>query len=347
MPFTPAQFARGANYSLETYERKEPIDQINFQHALLDWLMKNKKPSTFGNGIHKEPVYYTNDSNAQNYFGADQVTYNERDPARWTDFPYYNLHDGFWFDEDRLLAAGITIVDGSDAIPTAREKEVLIDLLDQSYRALKNSMQEHLAFEFYRDGSQSTKAAPGLESLIDWTPATGVVGGIDAAVDTWWQNNADIGSTPADIVDDLENLWKDCIRYGGQMPTAIFAGQAWHDNFRTQAGQTINRQIHNGGNLKGGVTMDPSTNALFFHGVQVVWDPTLDALDALLATTTRSKTAYLVNDKNLSLRPVKGNWMVNRRPERLPDRYVHYFAKTSKYGLTVNKRNALAVSQIT
>lgn len=346
MPFTPAQLARGANYSLATYERKEPIDQINFAHRLLDWLIRNKKPSTFGNGSHKEPIYYSNDSNAQNYFGADQVTYNERDPARWTDFTYYNLHDGFWFDEDRLLAAGITLLEDTDAVPTPQEKEALLNLLEQSYRALKNSMQQHLAFEFYRDGSQSTKAAPGLEHLVSWNPATGTVGGIDAATDTWWQNNADIGIAAADVVDALEDLWKACMRYGGRMPTAIFAGKDFHDNFRTQAGLTINRQIHNGGNLKGGITLDPATNALFFHGVEVVWDPTLDELDTLLGTTTRSKTAYLGNAENLSLRPVKGNWMVNRRPERLPDRYVHYFAKTSKYGLTVNKRNALAVAQI-
>ena len=37
---------------------------------------------------------------------------------------------------------------------------------------------------------------------------------------------------------------------------------------------------------------------------------------------------------------VTGAWMTNRRPRRLPDRYVHYFANTSKYGFSINKRNA-------
>ena len=52
------------------------------------------------------------------------------------------------------------------------------------------------------------------------------------------------------------------------------------------------------------------------------------------------------NIDKIVLRPLKGHWMVNRKPERLPDRYVHYFAKTSKYGLTTDQRNALAVLSI-
>lgn len=346
MPFTTAQFNSGSNYTLATYEKKEPIDQINIQHAALDWLTKNKKVSTFGNGSFREPVYYDNGSNAQNYFGADQVTYNERDPAKWTDSAWYNMHDGFWFDEDRLLAAGITLTEDSSAVPTASEKETLIDLLAQSYRGTREGMQSALAFEMYRDGSQSTKACPGFEAVIDWTPSSGTACGIDGGTYTWWRNNANIGTTAANVVDDMETMWKNCMRYGGMVPDFLVCGLAFHDNFRKYAGQTINRQLNDGGNAKGGVTLDPATNALFFHGVQVVWDPTLDALDTLLSTTTRSKTCYFANSKALSLRPVKGNWMVNRRPERLPDRYVHYFAKTAKYSLTTNKRNALGVIQI-
>lgn len=346
MPFTAAQLVTGANYSLQTYDRKEPIDQINIKHRLLDWLVKNKKDTGYGNGAFREPVFYQNNGNTQNYFGADQVTYNERDPAQWTTFNYYNLHDGFWFDEDRLIAAGIYLTDDSDAIPTASEKESLIDLLQQSYRSMKEAMQLHLGLEYYRDGTQSTKAAPGLEAIIDWTPAVGTVGGIDGATNTWWRNNATLAVAAASLVDEMEILWRNCMKFGGILPTAIFCGSEFLDTYRQQAGLTINRQIDNGGNQRGGVSMDAGTTAVYFHGVELVWDPTLDELDTVLSTTTRTKTAYFVNDKALKLRPVRNNWMVNRRPERLPDRYVHYFAKTAKYGLTVNQRNSLGVIQL-
>jgi hypothetical protein len=347
MPFTTEQIARGSTYSLATYQKKEPIDQINVQHVTLDWLIKNKEPSTFGNGSFKEPIFVSNGSNAQNYFGADQVTYNERDPAKWTDFSYANLHDGFWFDEDRLTAAGISMAaDGEDAVPTAVEKEALINLLSQSYRALKMGMQEALAFEYLRDGSQSSKAIPGLAHLVRTSPNTGVVGGIDAATATYWRNNANTGITAANVVDEMQLTWDDCMRYGGMIPDFIVGGRAFVENYRTQAGVTINRQIQNGGNAKGGVSLDPSVSDLFFHGVPVVWDPTFEALDTLLGTTTQTKTAYFLNKNAIKLRPLKGEWMRNRKPESLPDRYVTYFGQTCKYGFTTNKRNALAVLSI-
>jgi hypothetical protein len=348
MPFTAAQLVTGASYSLATYQKKDPIDQVNFQHATLDWLVKNKEVSTFGNGSFKEPIYIANGSNYQNYFGADQVTYNERDPAKWTDFQYFNNHDGFWFDEDRLAAAGIFMADDSDtgSMPTATEQASLIDLLKVSYSSLKSGIQEQLSYEVLRDGSQSTKAAPGMQSLVSKTPTVGTVGGLNAATYTYWRNNANLGIAAANLIDQMEITWRACLQYGGMIPDFIPCGAAFLDVYRQQAGLTINRRMEGPGVSKGGVSFDASVTAVYFKGIQLVWDPTFEALDTLLGTTTQTKTCYFLNSKSIKLRPLKGNWMVDRKPERLPDRYVHYFGQTSKYGFTTNKRNALAVLTI-
>lgn len=343
MPFTTEQLASGANASLKTYDKKDPIDQINIQHVTLDWLMAHKEPSTFGNGSYKEPLYVANDSNFQNYFGADQVTYNERDPAVWTDFTYANFHDGFWFDEDRLLAAGITLLDSADSVPTKTEKDALLNLLQQSYRALKNGIQENLAYETLRDGSQSTKAVAGLAHLIDPTPATGTVGGINAANYAYWRNSANMTFTAANVIAEMEEMYVAVQRYGGKLPTFIPCGRAFYDNYITYAAAAVQR--HQAVQGRGGATMDPTVDAVNFHGIPLKWDPTFEALDTLLSTSTQTKTAYFLNDA-VKLRPVKGNWMVDRKPERLPDRYVTYFGKTGKYAMTTNKRNALAVMSI-
>lgn len=344
MPFTPQQLVTGSNYSLATYQKKEPIDQINFQHVTLDWLVRNKEPSTFGNGSFKEPLYVANGANYQNYFGPDQVTYNERDPSVWTDFPYYNHHDGFWFDEDRLLAAGITMVEGGDAVPTTAEKESLVHLIQQSFRGLKEGIQENLAYEMLRDGSQSTKACPGLASIVDTSPATGTVGSINAATYTYWRNNANMTFAAANVVSEMEEMYAACMRYGGKLPTFIVCGRAFYDNYVTYAAAAVQRHQAVQGNGK--VAMDPTIDSVNFHGVPVVWDPTFEALDTVMSVSTNTKTCYFLNERDIKLRPVKGNWMVNRKPERLPDRYVHYFGQTSKYGLTTSKRNSLAVMSI-
>lgn len=351
MPFTAGQLSTGATYTLDTYERSDPLDQVNNKHVLLDWLIKNKKPSTFGNGYHKVPLYYQNSSNYQNYFGADQVTYNERDPAKWAEFPHYNFHDGFWFDEDRLAANGIILTDDANAVATMTEKEQLIDLLKISYRALKEGIQEQLAFEMYRDGSQSTKACPGLENIVDWDTAAGTVGGIDQSVYTWWKNNTST-SIAADTnlvagTQQMEVMWRACMRYGGSLPDKIVCGAGFLDALRKNSSTAILRQVNDGGLRKGGASLDASVSDLYWHGIPVEWDPTLDALDTLLSTTTRTDTCYFLNSKHINLVPMKGHWMMNRKPERLPDRYVHYFGLTSKYSLISNRRNALAILQTT
>lgn len=344
MPFTAGQLVTGANYSLATYQSTDPVDQVNTEHPTLAWLIKNKEASSFGNGSFKEPLFVANGSNYQNYFGADQVTYNERDPGVFTDFPWFNHHDGFWFDEDRLLAAGIEISEDSGAVATVFEKEQLIDLLKSSYSGLKKGIQAALAIEMLRDGSQSTKACPGLASIVDPTPTTGTVGGINAATYAYWQNNANLAFTAANVIAEMEETYTACRRYGGKLPTFIPCGRAFYDNYVTYAAAAVQR--HQAVQGSGKVTMDPTIEAVNFHGIPLVWDPDFEAMDTLLSTTTQTKTAYFLNDA-VKLRPVKGkNWMVNRKPERLPDRYVYYFGQTSKYGLTSNQRNALGVLSI-
>jgi len=350
MPFTPEQLTSGTDYTLKSYERSKPVDQINVNHVLLDWLIKNKKESNFGNGSFKQPLYTTNNGNYQNYWGADQVTYNERDPVDWTDFTWYNNHDGFWFDEDRLAANGIIMTDDRNAVASGVEKEQLVNLLDTSYDTLKKSIQESMAYEMYRTGA-TAKSCPGLQHIVqklavDWATNGNTVGGIASATVSYFRNVVNTAFTPADVVEEMEQSWRDVMRYGGVTPNLILCGSAFLDNYRIQAGTTINREISAAGNQRGGVSLDAGTTGLFFKGVELKWDPTLDAVGTADSDATLTKTCYFLHSDKIVLRPLRGHWMVNRKPERLPDRYVHYFAKTSKYGLTTDQRNALAVLSI-
>lgn len=348
MPFNTQQLNTGANYALNTFQKEDPVDQINSEHVTLNWLTAKKQPVLFGNGLFREPVYVSNDSNYQNYFGADSVTYNERDPARWTQFAHYNNHDGFWFDEDRLAANGIILTDDAQSVPTGAEKIQLLDLLKTSYSALKAGIQVGLAQELLQDGSSSTKACPGLDHIVATDPTTGVVGGLDASTADYWRNNVNlaIATTTGLLLAGMEATWRDCIRYGGKKPNKIICGSKFLDAYakevRSQTGTTFMVTTP----AKGGATLDGSRSGLFFKGVEIEWDPDFDALDDVLGAITYpwAKRCYFLNDKGgLVLRPMKGHWMVNRKPERLPDRYVHYFGQTSKYSMTTNQRNSLAV----
>ncbi len=348
MPFTAAQIASGANYTLQTFARNKPVDQVNTQHEVLKWLIANKKDSSFGNGYFGEGLFVANGSNYQNYFGADEVTYNERDPGLQTKFAYFNYHDGFWFDEDRLAANGIIVGDDPSDTPTQDEKDQLMSLLDTSYDGLRKGVQDNLALELLQDGSQSSKACPGLDYIVDTTPAVGVVGNVDPATATYWRNNINLALTASDVVNQMEITWRACTRYGGMKPTKIFCGSAFMDAYRTYAQVTINRQLQSAGNEKGGVNLDASVSGLFFKGIELVWDPTFEELDAALGSITYpwTKRCYFLREDSVILRPMKKFWMRNAKPEKLPNRYVTYFGTRSKYGLTTNKRNCMAVLSI-
>lgn len=348
MPFTSDQLAQGARYAIKSHEKNDPIDQINVKHVTLDWFLKNKKQSAFGNGYHTENVYTGNDSNYQNYFGADQVTYNGRDPVRQVEYPWFNNHDGFYFDEDMLAQNGIILTDDNAGSPTRIEVERLADLLEQSYRAVKNSIQVGLATETLLDGTQSTKAVPGLDLLCGTSPNDDVVGGLDANTYTFWRNQTNLGinTGSADLVVEMEKTLQGCIRRGNKVPNFIVAGQAFIDAYRAKAGSVIQRQMTIG--PKGGVGMDAAITDLSFRTVPIVYDPMFEEMDTLLGAITYpwTKRCYFLNSDAISFRPMKGHWMVDRKPERLPDRYVHYFGKTSKYGMSTNQRNALGVLSI-
>lgn len=239
MPFNPTQLAQGANATLETYRRNDPIDQVNTAHEVLKWLLKNKKPSTFGNGFYNETVYFTNASNHQNYFGADQVTYNEREQTRFAKFAYYNHQDGFWFDEDRLAANNIILTDDGDAQISDSEMQQLVNLLETSYYGLKEGINEGMADEFLLDGSTNPKAVPGLDHLISTNPTVGIVGGINAANAAYWRNNTNLDlATGQALIDGMEKTWRDCTRFGGMVPDYIPCGSSFLDAYRTAAAQT-------------------------------------------------------------------------------------------------------------
>lgn len=348
MPFNAQQLALGANYQLDYFAKNKPVDQVNVDRPWLKKLIDTKKFAPAGNQFYVEQVYISNDANYQNYFGSQQVTYNERDGIRQARYAYYNFHDGFGLDEDRLAANGIAMTDDSNAVVSEAEKFQLSNLLETNYMQLREGVHDALHEELLRDGSTNANATPGLDALVSTTPNVGVVGGLDAATQLYWRNNTslNIAATPGVLTEQMERQWRACTRFGGSAPDYIMASGAFIDAYRVDAKSEVDRQIVV--SQRGGVGLDASVSQVFFKGIPIVWNPVLDILDAKFgAPPIRfDRRCYFINTKHICLRPVTGHWMVNRRPERVYDRYVHYFGTTSKYRLTMVKRNSHSVLSI-
>lgn len=354
MPMTPAQFAAGANKQLEVFSREAPVDQVGYDKPFLKWLIAGKKETPGGNEYFNEKVHIAYDSNYQNYYGDDQVSYNRRDTVRLAKFPWFNFHDGFMLNEDELAANGITMTDDRTATVSEAEKFQIYNLLEQNYADLKDGVQEQFNLEMLLDGTQDPKAAQGLDLLVSTDPANTVVGTIDAGDSTYWRNNTNgpinlspSGTyTPSILITEMEETWRACTRFGKKSaPDKIICGSAFYDAYRDAVNATNQRQITIREGGTGGPRVDGGTSDLYFKGVLVEWDPTFDEIDDLFGPISPawSKRCYFLNSKTIKLRPLPGHWMVNRKPPRMYDRYVHYFGMTSKYRLTINKRNANAV----
>lgn len=357
MPFTPEQIAYAGKAAIDYYLKNEPIDQINVDRPLIKKLMEKKQEYAGGLQFVVEQLRYSNDSNFQSYFGDQQVTYNRKRTLEQAKYEWGSFHDGFGLNEDELAQNGITLTDDRDAVPTDAEKVQLTNLLKENNETLKLGFQENFDKMLHLDGTQDPEDIPGLEALVSLDPDSGTVGGLDAA-NPWWQNYADpnIAWPTESLLEHMEIAWRACIRVGGQAPDFILCGDEFLDAYRIEmkSDTGITRMVQLGGsdgnrkaaNLDGGIGSGVQTG-LYFKNVELMWDPVMQELqDTYGATISWLKRCYMLNTRHIKLRPIKGHWMIGRKPPRVYDRYVHYWALTAKAALTTNKRNAHAVLSI-
>lgn len=349
MPFSTEQLEYGGKIAIDYYLKNSPIDQINTAHPLSKKLFETKKE--YGGGLMYvvEQLRYSNDSNFQSYFGDSQVTYNRKRTITQAKFAWGAFHDGFGLNEDELAQNGIVVTDDKNPTSTEAERVQLTNLFEENMETLKLGFQENFDIMIHRDGTQSATDIAGLDLLISTTPTvSAVIGTLNQNTYTWWRNTASLDIPEDELVDEMERVWRECTRYGGKAPDFILVGGTFLDAYRRAAGLTVNRQITGTGGLtKGGVSIDAGTTAVYFKGVELIWDPVFDVLDVIESPTVLwAKRCYFINTSTLKLRPIKGHWMVSRKPPRVYDRYVHYWALTCKAALTTNKRNANAVLSV-
>lgn len=348
MPFSTEQLAAAGKSAIDYYLKNDPIDQINTERPLIKKLMAGKQDYAGGLQYVVEQLRYSNDSNFQSYFGAGTVSFNQKRTLQQAKFSWGAFHDGFGLDEDTLAQNGITVTDDRNANASDAEVVQLTNLLKENMDTLKEGFQENLDLMLHRNGSASTTDIAGLDSLISTTPsASTTIGTLNQNTYTWWRNQASLAIAGANLIDQMELMWRECTRYGNSQPDFILCGGNFLDAYRTQASNTVNRQHNGNGASKGGVTLDASVTGTYFKGVELIWDPVFDVLDTLDAPATAwAKRCYFINTKFIKLRPIKGHWMLPRKPPRVYDRYVHYWGLTAKAALTISKRNAQAVLAI-
>lgn len=354
MPWTPQQIADASYLSLDYFVRnKPPVDQVNIAHPLLQLLEANKMTFDGGKQYIVHQIYKSNDDNTAWFGSDDQVGYNNRKNIVQASFLWSNVHGGYSLTEEQLLQNGISVTDNMSVTPTREEVVQLSSILDANNTAIKEGHDAFLDYQLWLDGTQSTDAVPGIDALISTTPTTGTVGGINRATtgNEYWRNNVNVGistATAGALTEAMEIEWRKCTRYGGEQPNAIMCGSKFLDAYRKDAKDTINRRVMIGNNGKQTPGINAGVTGIYFKECEVIWAPVLDQLAADFpgATYAWDKRCYFFNTKRLQLNPAKGQWKVPRKPPRVYDRYTHYSAMTSRFGMGVTKPNTMSVLSI-
>jgi hypothetical protein len=341
MPFTAQELQDAGKIALDFYIAANPIDQVAVERPLLKALMAKKKSFPGGKQYVVEQLRYRYGSNFQWFNGASVVTYNKRNNIEQAQFPWRSAHDGFSLDEDRRAQNGVVIDDsqkGGNA--SGAERVQLKNLLSESTETLRLGFEEKFSMYLHLDGSSSTDAIAGLDNIVSTAPTSGTVGGINRATagNEYWRNHAATGLTAATtqatavtFLAAMETAWRACVKNGGR-PDTIMAGAAFIDAYIAAMNYVGQQITYAGGEAR---KLDGGVSGVFYKGVEINWCPEFD-----------DNFSSFVNSKHLTLRPMDGQDMVSRKPPRVYDKYVYYWALTWRGTMTTNRANAHAVLAI-
>ena len=341
MPISSQDLAELAKVSMDDYLRNKPVDQIATERPFIKKLMSKRK--TFLGAKQNIVVNVRKDygSNFNWAYGETPVVFNKRNTTELASFPWRRAVDSLSIDHDRLFGAGIKVREGERGAFKLEQSErvQLLNLMDEQMTALREGFIEKLNLDMLRDGTQSADAVTGLDGLVSLKPDTGTVGGIDRATAPYWRNHANIAVTQANVSDALEAAWRSCIRNGGS-PDYIGMGGDFINVYRKSITVTNNADAGRVKTLDAGVGSGVSTG-LFYKGVEIIWDPTFDDLDALTNPTTKwAKRCYFINTKYIKMYDDEMDIVMPTRPHNVLAFYAMVNLRTA---LVLERANAHAV----
>lgn len=347
MPISNSDLQELAKVSLDEYLRNMPVDQIATERPLLKKLMEGRKTFLGAKQNVVENIRKTYGSNFNWAYGEAAVTFNKRNTTEQAAFPWRRAVDGLYIDYDRLFGNGIKVREGERGAYKLEqnEKVQLLNLLDEQMESLKEGFMQKLDFELHRSGAASTDAVTGLDALVSIAPNSGVVGGLDRASATYWRNSAETAistGTVGNLAARMEYQWRKAIKHGGS-PNFILAGGKFIDAYRKEITVTNMAEAKNVKTLDAGVGSGVNTG-LYFKGVEIIWDPSFEDLDALETPAVEwEKRCYFLNTKYLKLRDDDIDIVTPIRPH---DVLAMYAMVNLRLALSLSRSNAQAVLAI-
>jgi hypothetical protein len=272
----------------------EIVDDVIDNNAIL----KHVKEVKVGGGRYlSHPIFYAENPSFQWYSGWEQLSTQASEIITSAEYAWKQ-------------ASCNVQMSGLEEVQNAGEEE-LINLLTAKITNMKSTFRNKMAEALYSDGTGSGgKEIGGLQLIIADTPSSGVVGGIDASVHSFWRNVAfsctgdgSGAATASNIQGYLDSLWVQIYSDdAGQSPDFAVADNTYF-NFYKQSLQAFQR-ITDGkaGNLR---------PTLEYNGIPVY-------LDGGKGGNCPTKHLYFVNSDHLMLQTARSRAMTAIGGDRLP-----------------------------
>lgn len=194
-------------------------DNVTKNNALLARLRKKGKVKTVSGGrTIVQEIEYAENGTFMRYSGYEALNISPSDVFTGAEFNY-------------AQAAVAVSISGLEMIQNSGE-EAIIDLLESRIANAEKTLTNNIAVDCYSDGTASGgRQIGGLQYLVDPTPSTGIVGGIDPSTTagSFWQNtafssvtNGGGAATSANIQSYMNRVYVQQVR-GADRPDLIVA----------------------------------------------------------------------------------------------------------------------------
>jgi len=276
--------------------------------------------------------------------GDDVLTFKSGDGAVQTTCPIRWMHAGWQITHEELQAAGVHVVK-EKVTSTPEDRTKLLDLLETRKADYMESVDYSRNITLWADGTQDSKAIPGIKSILTDDPTTGTTLGI-ARSNTWWRHVADtgVGGAGAKLVYSkadqtlserlISVIGRILTVYGGK-PNVCLAGSDLCD--------AVEREARAKGQLTQTGWADRKTNiavrGIKVGDLEIEYDPTLDQIG-------ESKRIYVWDSNRLKLRPQKQEWGKVTPQNQPSDQFVMLTSTTDKGVLTCRQLDCCYVGEM-
>lgn len=347
MPLTMEQIENIANATLDHYLRGQPMSQTIQDKPLMQALKSGQKTFPGGRGEIRGNVKAEYVTTFMGYDSDDTVVYTNPAKIKQFTFPWRELHAGLSLTLTELKRNGITVANTLNGENTSdtndRELLEISNIMADKLEDMDEGMARSFNNILWRDGTQSPKVFAGIQSAISLDPTTGVVGGIDRALNPWWRNRALVGGARINpsranstLIQTLRREIRQLRRFGGR-PTLFLAGSTFIDALEVEITAKGTFTLE-GFEKKGATAIGIADISLRGVG-SVMYDPTLDDMGM-------ANFAYILDPRRIQLMAMQGEDMKKHSPARPPEKYVLYRGVTFTGTLVFNQLNCHGVYEI-